>query len=221
MKVTAQSGAGGCSKLLLVRHARTELAGRFCGHSDPPLDEEGQKQLPHLNQQLSTKEFTRVFSSDLLRTRQTAESIAAPRGMEVQFRSNLREIAFGSWEGLTWDELMAREPETAQHWLDHYPNEKAPGGESFELFRSRIRQEITAIADDARGAVAVVVTHAGVIRTFLQDLQLRNEGEGFADLGYCSVHEIVRQGSRWTLLPGEPMDMQRTESDVVAASDRV
>ena len=109
------------STIVLVRHAHTGMAGKFCGQIDPPLSAQGLAQLPDLNDRLGGQAFTHIFSSDLERARQTAESIASRHGLPVQLLRSLREIAFGSWEGLDWDQVVAQDPAYAQRWLDHYP----------------------------------------------------------------------------------------------------
>ncbi len=187
--------------LLLVRHAHTEMAGRFCGTSDPPLSEQGSAQLAGLNERLAAYPLTHIFSSGLQRARQTAESIAQCRGLKVQYLDFLHELAFGSWEGLDWDQVVARDPAYAQHWLDNYPSVPAAGGEYFEDFRKRVQQGMSAIAAQVEGGCAVVVTHGGVIRTFLGSLP-RSHNAPFdpQECDYVSCWEVSRDGEQWKLL---------------------
>jgi broad specificity phosphatase PhoE len=186
--------------LILVRHAHTDMAGRFCGHSDPPLSAEGLTQLPALKDDLADRHFTQIFSSDLLRTRRTAESIAEARQLQVDVQSSLREFAFGSWEGKTWDQVVALDPEYAQRWLDLYPSVPAPGGEHFNDFLARIHGAMTAIANQMQDGCALVVTHAGVIRTFLSDVAtLRNTPSDFSKCDYVSCWEVWREKGQWIL----------------------
>ena len=188
--------------LILVRHARTDLAGRFCGHTDPPLNREGLAQLADLNRRLRNYPLTHIFSSDLQRTRQTAESVAERRQLPLVQLASLRELAFGSWEGLDWDQVMARDPVYAQRWLDLHPSIPAPGGEGFEDFLHRIHGAMNAVADQVEDGCAVVVTHAGVIRTFLGDLaQLRHSPADFSKCDYTSCWEVWRQHWQWNLPP--------------------
>jgi alpha-ribazole phosphatase/probable phosphoglycerate mutase len=189
------------SRLILVRHAHTGMAGRFCGHSDPPLSVEGVLQLPDLTEKLGGYAISHVFSSDLERTRQTAQAIAGPRNLPIRFLPTLRELAFGRWEGKNWDEVMEQDPECAQRWLDRYPFVPAPGGEVFEDFRKRIQDAMNGIAEDIQGSCAVVVTHAGVIRTFLETVARSNGYPGdFAQCDYASCWEVTREQGRWTFV---------------------
>lgn len=187
------------STLILVRHAHTEMAGKFCGHIDPPLSAAGLAQLSPLNEKLGGHSFSRIFSSDLERTRQTAESIAKRRNLPVHFLGSLREIAFGSWEGLDWDQVAAQDPDSAQRWLDHYPSIAAPGGEGLETFRKRIREAMDAIADQVQDGCAVVVTHAGVIRTFSGNLARHDSASDFK-CDYAGCWRISRADQEWSTL---------------------
>jgi broad specificity phosphatase PhoE len=187
------------STLILVRHAHTAMAGTFCGQIDPPLSAEGMAQLAELNEKLSAHSFTHIFSSDLERARKTAEAIAARRCLSVHLLRSLREIAFGSWEGLDWDQVVAQDPAHAQRWLDHYPSLSAPGGEGLEHFRKRIRDAMDAIANQVEGGCAVVVTHAGVIRTFSGNLARHGSTSDFR-CDYVSCWEIWREQQQWNTL---------------------
>jgi broad specificity phosphatase PhoE len=185
------------STLILVRHAHTPMAGKFCGQIDPPLSTEGMAQLAELKEKLAPHRFTNIFSSDLLRTRQTAEPTAKDRNLPVQLLRSLREIAFGRWEGLDWDQVVAQDPDSAQQWLDHYPSLPAPGGEGVEPFRRRIREAMDTIADQVPGGCALVVTHAGVIRTFTGNLGRHGNPTEFP-CQYVGCWKIWREHREWS-----------------------
>ncbi|MGA8272467.1 MAG: histidine phosphatase family protein [Candidatus Sulfotelmatobacter sp.] len=153
--------------LLLVRHAETGMAGRFCGHSDPGLNERGRQQLAGLLNMLSEHAIRRIYTSDLVRAQQTGETIAEHFGAELHVRPALREIYFGQWEGLTWNEIEARDPAQAKRWAEEYPNSTAPGGESFQEFEARVRGELTFLVQEATNFPIAAVAHAGFIRVAL------------------------------------------------------
>jgi broad specificity phosphatase PhoE len=187
------------STLILVRHAHTEMAGKFCGQIDPPLSTEGLAQLAKLSEKLTGHSFTHIFSSDLARTRQTAAAIASRHSLPIHLLRSLREISFGSWEGMDWDQVAAQDPAYAQRWLDHYPSIAAPGGEGLEDFRNRIRDAMDSIADQVRGGCAVVVTHGGVIRTFSGNLARRGNPNEFR-CDYVGCWKISREQQQWSTL---------------------
>jgi broad specificity phosphatase PhoE len=187
-----------CCRLVLVRHEHTAMAGTFCGHSDPPLSAQGKAQLKEVIQRLRMYSFQCVYSSDLCRAAQTARHIARARHVPLYLRSDLREIAFGEWEGLDWPRIVARDPEYAQRWLALYPNLGIPGGEPFGEFQARITRAMNEIALELPGGCAAIVTHAGVIRTFLQDVLLSPEQVlQFATPTYGSGIEVWQRKGRW------------------------
>jgi broad specificity phosphatase PhoE len=132
------------TSLLLIRHAVTDMAGRFCGHSDPELNGRGQQQSAGLMEALSAHNIRRVYTSDLRRARQTAAAIAKHFAIELYERPGLREIYFGRWEGLSWDEIETEDPVLAKSWAKEYPDSTAPGGESFLRFACQPRDFLLA-----------------------------------------------------------------------------
>jgi alpha-ribazole phosphatase/probable phosphoglycerate mutase len=158
------------TNLVLIRHAETDMAGRFCGHSDPELNQRGRGQLPGMLNALSEQAIRRVYTSDLRRARQTAEAVAEHFGAELYLRPGLREIHFGLWEGLSWREIEGRDPALARRWAQEYPNSTAPGGELFLRFVSRVHREILFLQQEAAKLPIAVVTHAGFIRVALTSL---------------------------------------------------
>lgn len=202
MNPSGAHSSAACCRLILVRHAHTGMAGTFCGLSDPPLSDQGLEQLKDLKPRLETYPLTHVFSSPLQRARQTASAIAQNSGLHVQYVEFLHELAFGSWEGLDWDHVMARDPEYAQRWLDLYPSVPAPEGENFEDFVPRIQRAMSDIADKIGNGCAVVVTHAGVIRTFLENIT-NPHGIVYdtAQCDYASCWEVWRWENQWKLPP--------------------
>jgi broad specificity phosphatase PhoE len=153
--------------LFLIRHAETDMAGRFCGQSDPDLNERGRQQLAGLVNRLSQHAIRRVYTSDLRRAQQTAEAIARHFGVGTHVRPRLREIDFCLWEGLSWSEIEVCDSARAKRWAEMYPNSTAPGGEPFQQFESRVRRETTFLLGEAPSFPIAVVTHAGFIRVVL------------------------------------------------------
>jgi broad specificity phosphatase PhoE len=158
---------GSVCTLVLVRHAESRGAGKFVGQQDEPLSTEGRRQLKGLARKLSKFRFQAIFASDLTRAIATARATARRQKLEVQIRPGLREMHFGRWQGLSWEQIRRREPRAADRWSKHFPSESIPGAERFPRFRRRVNAELTAIVDANRGRCVLVVTHAGVIRVAL------------------------------------------------------
>ena len=154
------------TEILLIRHPETELAGTFCGHSNPPINAPGQAQLANLLETLQGELLEAVYTSDLERAQVLAQAIAAAHQIPCHIQPALREMHFGRWEGLTWSQVEQRTPDQAASWLAHYPHHPAPAGELFAHFQARILEALDRILAAPQQHIAIV-THAGVIRTIL------------------------------------------------------
>jgi alpha-ribazole phosphatase len=182
------------SRVLFIRHAETEMAGRFCGHSDPDLNTQGQAQLAGLAQVLATETIGGVYSSDLRRAQSTAQAIAVGRNIPLTLRPALREIHFGEWEGLSWPEIEQMDLAFARRWVDGYPHVTAPAGETFRDFEARVLEEVKDLIHRDLGSIAVV-THAGVLRLVLRHLHGCSEQEAWQQTQpYCCVVRYEAKG---------------------------
>lgn len=190
----------GCT-ILLVRHAHNGMAGRFCGESDPTLSEQGRQQSAKLAEELAKHRLAHLFSSDLRRTQETASYIAATTGLAVELLPGLREMRFGEWEGLNWDEISQKDAAFAERWMTEYPTLSPPGGEDFRAFRERVRGALAEVAGRSTRGSAAVVTHGGVIRTCLLDvLRLPESALATVACDYASWVELRLQDGHWCLV---------------------
>src|ERR1700722_18521894 len=130
------------SEILFIRHAETDMAGTFCGHSNPGLNTRGRAQLSELIRTLKIEGIGEIYSSDLLRAQETAQEIAKSFRIKCHLRPALREINFGRWEGLTWKEIEQSDLDYAQRWVAEYPNLPAPDGEYLGDFERRVLDEV-------------------------------------------------------------------------------
>jgi alpha-ribazole phosphatase len=178
------------SELLFIRHAETDMAGTFCGHSDPELNPRGHVQLGELIDRLRMEEIDVVYTSDLRRAHTTGMAIAEAFDVDCRVRSALREINFGRWEGITWKEIEQRNDAYARRWIAEYPHLPAPDGESFHDFERRVLNEVKLLSLEAEAAdyCIAVVTHAGVLRTVLCALHGCSEDNAWEQTrSYCSI----------------------------------
>jgi broad specificity phosphatase PhoE len=189
-------------ELVCVRHGRTDwnLSGRFQGQTDVPLDDEGRAQARALAAFLRTVAFDYAVTSDLARARETAEIIAQDRELEVVRDSGWREMQFGQWEGLTWNEITQRWPEidrTAQTQPKFYTPE---GGESFEALCVRITAAAARASAGAPDGRVLVVTHAGPLHALLRVLEGATQAEALqVRFVPASVTRFSQLGGRWRL----------------------
>jgi alpha-ribazole phosphatase len=183
------------SEILFIRHAETNMAGTFCGHSDPELNARGRVQLAELIDRLRAENFGAVYVSNLRRAHATGRAIAKVFGVDCHVRPALREIGFGQWEGLTWKEIERQDEAYASRWIAEYPHLPAPDGESLRDFERRVLDEVKFLSmkAEAEGYGIAVVTHAGVLHTVLHTLHgLSEEAAWEQTRSYCS---IVRHAS--------------------------
>jgi alpha-ribazole phosphatase len=173
--------------LIFIRHAETDLAGTFCGHTDPPLNARGQMQVADLIARLTSESFEEICSSDLRRAADTATSVAQAFAVPCTTTANLREISFGDWEAMTWPEIERSDADYARSWTQSFPDLTAPGGEPFAMFERRVLQEIDHLLRRAEDKRIAVVTHGGVMRIVLRTLLGRTEQQAWElTKPYCS-----------------------------------
>jgi alpha-ribazole phosphatase/probable phosphoglycerate mutase len=156
------------TEIVLIRHVETDLAGKFCGHSDPDLNAAGEHHLRSLIEEVVPLGIARIYSSDLLRASRTATAICERTGAPVELRVGLREIHFGRWEGLTWEEVQRRNPTEAELWAREFPERSAPEGEAYRDFVLRVEAEFKGVIAQLRSAPSAVVTHRGVMQYALR-----------------------------------------------------
>lgn len=165
------------SGLYLVRHAEPAITGVMLGSLDPPLSARGREQAAAL---LTSVKLEIVYSSPLRRAVETAEIMA--RGAPIRILDGLREISHGDWNGLTWAQIEARDPQIARRKLEDWRGVTAPNGEPYEDFNARVMAAFELIRGGPRPAA--IVAHAGVNRRI-----------GKIDQKYGDVHEIDAHGT--------------------------
>jgi alpha-ribazole phosphatase len=178
------------SEILFIRHAETDMAGTFCGHSDPELNARGRVQLAELVNKLRMEDIGVVYSSDLRRAHSTGMAVAEALNIDCHIHCALREINFGQWEGLTWIEIEQRDKAYAHRWVTEYPDLPAPDGENFRDFEQRVLDEVKFISreTESKGRNIAVITHAGVLRTVLGALHGYPDKDAWEwTRSYCSI----------------------------------
>jgi broad specificity phosphatase PhoE len=155
-------------RLLLVRHGEStwNAQSRWQGQADPPLSPLGERQAEEAGDQLAMiASITGVWTSDLVRARQTADIIASRLGVDiVRDEPRLRERDVGAWSGLTREEIEER-------WPGYLAARRAPPDfEGDDALLTRARAGLSAAVDGSRSGDVLVVTHGGVVRTIERSL---------------------------------------------------
>jgi broad specificity phosphatase PhoE len=170
------------TRVLLVRHGATQLTAedRFAGDVGVDLSDEGRSQAAHLAERLAHEKLAAVYASPLSRTMETARILAAPHGLAIAERPELREISHGRWEGLTRREVEERFGDEYASW-ETDPFTFAPaGGESGVSVLARALPALRAIVEAHPGGTVLVVSHKATIRILLSSL-LGFDARGYRD----------------------------------------
>ena len=157
------------TRVYLFRHGEVELARtrRFIGHLDVPLSPHGERQCAAQAERLRGAAVAAVFTSDLVRARRSGEIIAAPHGLSPSLVPALREMAMGRWEGLTGDEIRAREPEAFDDWMGRIGEFPFPEGESLPDLVARAWPAFQDLVAAHGGGAIAIVAHGGTNRALL------------------------------------------------------
>lgn len=148
--------------LYLVRHTPVALPEGICyGWLDAPLSEEYPRYAAQIIATLSALPLEQIYSSPATRCVTLAEDIAAAHGLTVHQDERLRELNFGAWEGLTWQEVY--EQEAGRRWFADYWHAHTAGGESHDELLARVA---TFEKERDKSLHTLLVTHAGVIRAY-------------------------------------------------------
>lgn len=157
--------------LYLVRHGETEWnrAGRWQGQSDVALSPLGWAQAHAVGQRLAAEPLAAVYTSDLLRARDTAQAIAEVLDRPVPVRADrrLREVDVGHVSGLTRAEVAEAFPDFWAAMRADPFRTPFPGGESYQDLQERAVAAVREIAASHPGEVVAVVTHGGVVRSLV------------------------------------------------------
>ena len=108
-----------------------------------------------------------MVSSPLARTRQTADTVAAALGLEVEIDDDVAECAFGEWEGLTFAEVEQTWPDALAAWLASTAV-APPGGESFDEVTRRVKRSRDRMLVTFTGRTVLVVSHVTPIKTLVR-----------------------------------------------------
>ncbi|SET97303.1 probable phosphoglycerate mutase [Paenibacillus sp. NFR01] len=175
----------------LIRHGSTawNKEGRIQGHTNNPLDEEGFGQAEKIAERLSGETWDYIYTSDLLRAKQTAEAISAKLGIPVAgLVPELREMNGGLLEGTTEDERVAQ---WGQDWrsLDLRLEKTESGME-------RGSRAIEEIAARHPGKRILIVSHGAILRSSLKGLVPELDVSEL--LKNTSITRIVKDDAGWT-----------------------
>ena len=133
--------------IILVRHGESEsnTDKRFTGQLDSPLTATGKEQARLTAKYLDKYKIDKVYSSHLIRARETADAIVKRQNCQFEISHDFCEIYAGKWEGLTFDEISVKYPETYSLWIKDLKNANPDEGESIKELYDRVIEKFKAI----------------------------------------------------------------------------
>ena len=153
-------------ELYLLRHGQTDFSreNRFCGAIDPPLNAIGRRMAEALAAAYADTGWTAIYSSPRIRARETATPLALAARVPIDLDEGLAEIAYGAWEGLGHDEVMARYPDAYAYWSHDPASRGTPGGETAFHVAARATPAINRIRERHTSGRVLVVSHKATLR---------------------------------------------------------
>ncbi|MFH1869644.1 MAG: histidine phosphatase family protein [Pseudomonadota bacterium] len=174
--------------ICVARHGETDwnIAGILQGWTDVPINDQGRRQAYELVGGFSHAGFAKVYSSPLIRSRETAEIIARSLRLEPPAcHDGLMERNFGAIQGIPKSELADLNPVLLQQILKRNPATDFEQGETMDEFADRVLDAVASIARPNAGTRILAITHgwvmdvitrhiAGLPRTAILNMKRRN-----------------------------------------------
>src|SRR5258705_11864688 len=152
--------------LYMVRHGQTAASrqNRFSGSSGPPLTAAGEAMAQEFARAYASLNWDAIYSSPMLRARQTADALGRLAGVQVVIEDGLKEMDYGEWEGLKHDEVKMRWPKAFEYWAADVASRGTPGGETAFHVAARALRVVEAIRSRHQQGNVMLVSHKATLR---------------------------------------------------------
>ena len=156
-------------KLILVRHALTvdNQKSRLSGHIDSSISEEGKEQIDKITNYLKDFDIDKIYTTTSSRTKDTVKKLSELKSIEIIEKESLKEISFGDFEGLTFDEIKDKYPKEFQDMIEKGYEYKYPNGESVIDSYNRVCIELDNIISNNDDRTILICSHGGTIRNII------------------------------------------------------
>lgn len=156
-------------ELILVRHGETEnqISNRYIGLTDVPLSERGKRQALSLARTFAREKPDAVYTSPLLRAKNTAAPIAKSLFVSPVEVAELCDRSYGVWENMTIEEIQDKFPDEYREWYQNWMDYEIPQGESVLQVVERNAIAVRRILESHEKGKIVIVTHEECIRNIL------------------------------------------------------
>ena len=155
------------TEIYIIRHGQSIANEKqmYIGRMDWDLSERGYLEAEETANALSSVKIDAVYSSSLLRAKNTALPHARLRSLDVIPRDDLMEISLGSWEGMEIKDLEKTD-EFVHGWCENFGTFTPPDGEKVSDAADRFYNAVLEIARENDGRTVLIAAHAAVIRAF-------------------------------------------------------
>jgi probable phosphoglycerate mutase len=160
----------------VARHGETDwnIAGILQGWTDVPINDQGRRQAYELVGGFSHAKFSKVYSSPLIRSLETAEIIARSLRLDPpECHDGLKERNFGVIQGIPKSELADLNPVLLQQILKRNPAIDFEEGESMDEFADRVLDAVSSIARPNAGKRILAITHGWVMDVITRHIASR------------------------------------------------
>lgn len=183
------------TRLFLLRHGEVEERYHrvFGGRIDMELSPRGHEQARTLAGFLRRRPIDAIYTSPMRRAQQTLAPLASHCPKPAIARPEFREVDFGDWTGLTWEQVHSRYQISAFDWLEQIERGAIANAETGTAFRARVEPALRQIVRDHAGQSVAIVCHGGVVRMMLSillDLPLPKLAS--FEIDYASVSQVER-----------------------------
>jgi alpha-ribazole phosphatase len=154
----------------LMRHGEPVGGRRYRGQIDDPLSDRGWAQMRQAIAGHSP--WKTIISSPLRRCSEFARELSEQLEIALEFDTRLKEVGFGTWEGLTGEQVQELDDQALQKFYSDPITHRPAGAEPLDAFSERVNQAYLDIVHRHAGQHILILTHAGVIRSILQETLL-------------------------------------------------
>jgi broad specificity phosphatase PhoE len=179
--------------LLLIRHAEIEARYQsvFGGRIDMELSPLGREQAVSLAKCLRSKPLSAIYASPMRRVQQTLAPMLVNGAPKPVILPDLREVDFGDWTGLTWDQVQAKFGVSAFSWLEQLACGGIANAECGETLRERVEPCLERIVAAHAGQQVAIFCHGGIIRMLLSILlRWPLSSMGMFEIEYASLTQV-------------------------------
>ena len=155
--------------IILVRHGECEgnIKGMFRGRTDFPLNERGLIQAQDLARELKNFPVKYIYSSPLVRARQTAEAIGEQCGVEVKVEEGFNNIELGSWEERLKKEIAQEYPKEWELWVNNPEELRVTDMETLYNVQKRAKACLDKLVLEHKDETLAVITHRAVLKPLI------------------------------------------------------